>query len=85
VFLLHFPAIGGQPDRLDRDGVARRSQKCGEVWIAKLHANPFFIGFEVWRWHLVVVLTRNTFYGTRYLSHCCAVFCSNSLRSFFYI
>jgi len=28
---------------------------------------------------LMIVVTRNTFYGTRYLSHCCVLFCIKML------
>jgi len=30
---------------------------------------------------IIIIISINTFFGTRYLSHCCAVFCN--YRSFF--
>ena len=53
--------------RVWRGAVIHLEKILGLLPLEMLHSDPFF------------VLTRNTFYGTRYLSHCYARFAFNPL------
>ena len=53
---------------------------CHQVMLSSLTMSPVPLVNRTRCVSIIIIITRNTFYGTRYLSHCCDLFC---IKTFF--